>query len=611
MKKKQTIIDLNDTEARAFLLRDECYSNILLPKYYKMNRAVKHAETIYIQEKAKAPNCFSIKKIGDPRQGGNVNYTIIANKDGKYAWRPLTFINPILYIDFVYTITDAKYWNEICTLLSKRINKIGDRIMNVGMPVVTQNNMFSQKEQILEWWQSVEQKSLEKSLEYECICQTDITNFYGSIYTHTLEWAFSGYSNSKNGKYNNSCVGIRGILASESKVSLTSVATHDSVGVIIDKMLMGMSFGETNGIPQGSVLMDFVAEILLSYADEILYEEIKQESIQDYYIIRYRDDYRVFVNSKRDGEVILKKLAEIMLFLHLKLNPSKTFASYDVVQNSIKRDKMALITSALCDRLGSGISITFLFNDYINPQRILLQIYDFSKNYENSGQLKRLLSIFDDIVEEICRCEEITRNDFKYRCQKLYRDIVIWAREQGDYSKAFRDLLKSSWQILKQGNSHVSLNISHKLSALVSIKTNASVLMALLVNIAYGSPSTFPIVAGIISKLILCFDPQERLELCTKIRAKFSNMPNCEFIDIWLQRITCKIAPSIPYDALICQSIYNAQVKLWNYSWVTDPALRSQLENVSIVDMNEIQNMPNVISQYEYNIFLMDDYYPN
>lgn len=39
------------------------------------------------------------------------------------------------------------------------------------------------------------------------------------------------------------------------------------LGNMIDTYMQGMQYGQTNGIPQGSVLFDFIAEIVLGYAD--------------------------------------------------------------------------------------------------------------------------------------------------------------------------------------------------------------------------------------------------------------------------------------------------------------------------------------------------------
>ena len=65
-----------------------------------------------------------------------------------------------------------------------------------------------------------------------------------------------------------------------------------SIGNSIDKHLRDMAYGQTNGIPQGSVLMDFIAEMVLGFADLEISIRIQQANIQDYEIIRYRDDYQ-------------------------------------------------------------------------------------------------------------------------------------------------------------------------------------------------------------------------------------------------------------------------------------------------------------------------------
>lgn len=67
-----------------------------------------------------------------------------------------------------------------------------------------------------------------------------------------------------------------------------------------------MCHGQTNGIPQGSVLMDFLAGMVLGHADHELTEKINKNSITDYHILRYRDDYRIFVNNPGAGQDIAK-----------------------------------------------------------------------------------------------------------------------------------------------------------------------------------------------------------------------------------------------------------------------------------------------------------------
>ncbi|WP_253844953.1 RNA-directed DNA polymerase [Prevotella intermedia] len=90
---------------------------------------------------------------------------------------------------------------------------------------------------ILNWWEEIEQKSISLSVQYKYMFTTDITDCYKSIYTHSIAWALMGKDNAKIKK------GEKGY-----------------IGNIIDTYMQGMQYGQTNGIPQGSVLFDFIAE---------------------------------------------------------------------------------------------------------------------------------------------------------------------------------------------------------------------------------------------------------------------------------------------------------------------------------------------------------------
>jgi hypothetical protein len=67
-------------------------------------------------------------------------------------------------------------------------------------------------------------------------------------------------------------------------------------------------------------------------------KEIKCD--KDYQILRYRDDFKIFVNTPQIGELILKTITEVMIGLGLKMNPSKTKSTNQVIKGSIKEDKV-------------------------------------------------------------------------------------------------------------------------------------------------------------------------------------------------------------------------------------------------------------------------------
>ena len=312
-EKSKSILELSDKEAREFFLRSESYSTIKLPPYFTFDQIIKDTSEI-----CESGEIFEDgrKKI---RRCEGVNYTILSNKDGKYAWRPLSLIHPALYISLVNVIT--KNWLHIINQFKTFPgNEESDskKILCLGLPVVPLSEGEATSEQIFHWWNKIEQHSIALSLEYDQLFQFDIKSCYESIYTHSIAWALHG---KKQAKENRGC--------------------KELIGNQIDIHIQDMCQGQTNGIPQGSTLTDFIAEMVLGYIDIQISKEINDKGIEDYKILRYRDDYRVFVNSQRDGENIGKIIAGELLSMGLQVNESKTKVDKDVIQASIKSDKLA------------------------------------------------------------------------------------------------------------------------------------------------------------------------------------------------------------------------------------------------------------------------------
>lgn len=69
---------------------------------------------------------------------------------------------------------------------------------------------------------------------------------------------------------------------------------------------------------------DFIAEMVLGYADSQVSEVLASNDITDYKILRYRDDYRIFCNRKDELEKIAFVLQDILANLNFQLNSKKT-----------------------------------------------------------------------------------------------------------------------------------------------------------------------------------------------------------------------------------------------------------------------------------------------
>lgn len=345
-----SILELSPEKTRKFLLKHESYCDIGLPPYFNFNgilSGVSHTLD---------GRLLSELQGSSAKEHDGVNHIILNNKDGKHAWRPLQLIHPALYVSLVNRITEPENWQ----LIQNRFEIFSgdEKIRCFSLPVASLTKKKDKAEQIAHWWQQVEQSSIELAMDYNYVIHTDITDCYGSIYTHSIGWALHSKSEAKKRENRNN---------------------KSLLGNIIDIHVQGMQHGQTNGIPQGSILMDLIAEIVLGYADINLGTQISKLKIEDYRIIRYRDDYRIFVNNQQDGDRILKCLTEVMIDLGMKLNPAKTKVSSQIIRSSIKGDKLAWI----CRKQSTG-----------NLQKHLLIIHNHSLEFPNSGSLSKALSSF-------------------------------------------------------------------------------------------------------------------------------------------------------------------------------------------------------------------------
>ncbi|MCF7944479.1 MAG: RNA-directed DNA polymerase [Spirochaetia bacterium] len=356
-RKSIPVTDLSPTEAKAFFLKETSYCNFDLPVYITFQKILEKVDGAL--ENKNLSDCLKGEKKPSLCEG--VNYLIINNKDGRYAWRPFQLLNPAIYVSMVNNITEKGNWKLIIDRLKDF--QLNNQVQCLSIPLVSQSEEKDKAEQVSYWWHEVEQKSIELSLEYDYLIQTDITDCYGSIYTHTISWALHTKRTAKE------------------KRNVKSL-----IGNIIDSHIQDMNYGQTNSLPQGSTLMDFIAEMVLGYSDQLLSKRIKKLGIKNYQILRYRDDYRIFTNNPPEGALILKNLTEIMIDLGLKLNPSKTFSSNHVIKDSIKKDKLEWV---------------FREHKATSLERQLLIIHDHAVHYPNSGSLAvALLGFFEKIEQK-------------------------------------------------------------------------------------------------------------------------------------------------------------------------------------------------------------------
>lgn len=424
------VLELSYLEACDYFMEPQCYGSMELPQYFDFSPLLNFAKANF------GKFDFSKKNLARIGEFDGVNYTLVDNKDGKYAWRPLQLIHPLLYVALVDVITNPDNWRLIC----ERFREFAScrRIKCVSYPIVKKVHTKTKADQIHAWWTDFEQRSLALSLRYRHMFVVDITNCYGSIYTHAIPWALHGKPDAKGDR------------------------TWRLLGNQIDSYIRAMRYGQTNGIPQGSVLMDFIAEMVLGSIDLRLSEMLDAESDDDYCILRYRDDYRVFVNDSSAGERVLRLLTLALEEYGMRFNSAKTYVSADIVGDAVKGDKLA------------WFEIAHNY-DSLSVEKRLLLLYRHASRFPNCGSILQPLAALPEHIKatafrdcnQIFVCAAIVA-ELAYRNPRGYQLCMACVAELmeklsvGDRARLTADILEKFSRLPNTGNLQIWLQrIAH------------------------------------------------------------------------------------------------------------------------------------------------------
>ena len=532
--KYKNILSLTSEEVYDFFLNSEQYHNFELPEYFDFNELLDFVSKS-ISEK-EYDDC--INEVG-PETLDNVNLNIILNKDGHYAVRPLTLANPFLYCFLVKEIC-IKGWQPILECFNK-FNV--PHITSCAIPIVPKKTeAFHKASTILNWWHSMEQRSIELSLEYRYMFVTDITNCYGSINPQTLDWALT-FKNT------------------EFESSKNTVLSKN-----IRRYLCALQQGHNIGIPQGSILFDLVAEIILGYSDLLLSLELEKQQIEGYEIIRYRDDYKIFCNDKGTLERISYILQGVLEKLNFRMNSQKTKISDSIITDSIKKDKLAYIYN------------TPIFNkkgcDFDGIGKHLLFILMFTRDYPNSGQLPIILGDLDKRINNIINKKEKKSNK--------WQEVNL---DDSEETESANNVFKTVKVYGKSSN---------------PIKENIKALTAICAQIALENIKYSHYALRIASRLLNTLeDDNIKKQIVQNVYNKLCHIPNSEYNQLWLQNITytSDVRDKLTrYNMPLCKVVMGESPEgIWNNGWVKKEILDGTPFH-SIVNLETLKNSSSIIT---------------
>lgn len=144
-------------------------------------------------------------------------------------------------------------------------------------------------------YEEIIEERIIKGFSSKYIVTTDISKFYGSIYTHSIPWALHGKSESKRER------------------------TDALWGNKLDRLVRNMQDGQTLGIPIGPDSSRIVSEIIGVALDKII-----QESSQTINGIRFIDDFFIFADSYSEAETVSNIMNRALREFELTANEVKT-----------------------------------------------------------------------------------------------------------------------------------------------------------------------------------------------------------------------------------------------------------------------------------------------
>lgn len=575
---KKFINKMTNDEARNFFLKPESYFSLNLPSYFNIEGILNQAIELMghkVIGKSNSSTEIHLSNAKTYSNFSNINFVIQTNKTVS-SYRPITLIHPYLYVDLVNQITESQNWKKIINRFNELRENVSSNIRCESLPFesLEVKTMDDKKEKALQFWEEIEQESIKLSLDYNNMLQVDISNFYGSIYTHSLHWALVGEEEAKR--------------------------NHKSFGSWLDNRFQWLNYAETVSIPQGNAVSDFVSELLLAYIDNLLYFRLKDLGINDYYILRYRDDYRIYTNSLDEIGRIKKELILLLQRHKLALGEPKSSSSADIVTDSLKEDKRYWLRNNPVIRITGD-------NIYKKPKKIFVRLsryLGFSKNVSQAE--KRFKKYLDNrIYTTTIQKHLLIIKDFSEK----YPNSGQLVGALTEFQNRIKDV------------SHDDFNING---------TDIEVLIAILVDITCKNPKITNIgvqlMSTLLSKIEISFNDEvdeeveklrKKFKIISQIRKKFESMGENQYLDIWLHRMLIKAIASekgLDTDFLkeYVLSSHNPLVELannvlmdevfsnlFNEDWLLDG---KRIDLKEFINVEEIHKLPDTISDDEIQV---------
>lgn len=203
------------------------------------------------------------------------------------------------------------------------------------------------------------QKEIEEQLLFsgKYRLHTDLSNFYPTLYTHSISWMILGKWESKK----------------------TFQTNQRSFENRLDKLIQISQYGETHGIPTGNLISRIVAELYMCYFDKRMFDE-------GFIYKRYVDDFIFAFNNEEEQNRFLEKFNLICRENNLYLNSEKT--KVETFPFRDKNDKVDIF---------NYLELHGIYKASINIEKkrqIIKNYIQFCEKNENEGNKGSLKTVY-------------------------------------------------------------------------------------------------------------------------------------------------------------------------------------------------------------------------
>lgn len=136
------------------------------------------------------------------------------------------------------------------------------------------------------------------------VVKADVENFYGSLYTHAIPWAFH----------------TKTVAKADQGHTKSAKGGAPLYGNVIDFASRNVQSGQTIGVPVGPDTSFIIAESVLCAADDIIQPELPRGVLG----FRFSDDYEFACKSPSEAAEVLTVVQDALAEFELQVNPRKT-----------------------------------------------------------------------------------------------------------------------------------------------------------------------------------------------------------------------------------------------------------------------------------------------